>query len=191
MSDEYSSREITEAAQPQPIPQAIGAGEPAPRKIIPVDFGELDTTEDSNRGADLELMNPYDANVSLMVFIPMLGRDSDAVSEHVANNVNRKIRLQHQAQKRGKDGHIPSVQTAEQEQVELLAVAIIASGRPWYMLVQDEQEPKKLNKVDHIIWNGAPMEWNLSNVKKFLTERKFARRQADEFLNDLENFKRA
>ena len=148
-----------------------------------LDLAELDTREACNKPFHLELLKPV-TDQPLGVFIPVLGKDSDAVQEHVRTTVNTQIRKESFAQQRGKKPAPATVEQGESEQVELLSVAIFGSGEPWYVKDGDKITPG-------LPYRGQVLDWTVANIRTVLKEQAWIRRQVDEALGNLENFIKA
>ena len=137
-----------------------------------VNLADFDTVVASNRGAELELTNPYDGT-SLGVFIKMLGSNSTEWREHVDERRNKTMRAAFQAQRGGKKQDAPTAAELDREAVALLTRCTIG----W----RTGDEPV-VNLGDEVL------AFNHANVEKLYTSQIWVREQVDEFVGEIANF---
>lgn len=133
----------------------------------PIDLGSLDLTAASNKGFELELAHPV-SRKPLGVFITVLGKDSSAFRDHTREKVNERLRRNFEAQRKGKDQPIPTIDQSEKEAAELLA-AVTVSWR-------------------NVTVNGEALECTSANAKRLYLDHHWIREQVDEAVADLGNF---
>jgi hypothetical protein len=156
-----------------------------------VDLDDLNTTKACNSAYDLEITHPV-SKKPLGVFIPIVGRDGDAYREHLREQVDAKLIRDWDAGRKGKDPLPPSIERQEDELLDSLTVCIMASGKPWYTVVKDNNPDPTKRKPDetlsYIKMGGQKLDWNVPNIRRVLKEQLFIRRQVDTAVGDLELF---
>lgn len=104
--------------------------------------------------------------------IPLLGREAEAVQEFSRTRVNANLQKQSMGVD---DDEKPSIEASEARQIDLLAVAIFASGQPW----------------SNVGLDGKRLDYTLANIKLLLTREKWVRLQVDAAFGNLANFLKA
>ncbi len=131
------------------------------------DLTSLNTTKACNAGADVEIRHPV-TNVPLGMTIRVLGRDSDTFKEHTRDTLNARLRREAMAAKRGKDADLRTVETIEQENMDLLVVCTVG----W----------------NGVILDGKELPFDEINVRKVYKDYPWIYDQVNEAIGTLENF---
>lgn len=131
------------------------------------DLTSLNTTKACNAGADVEIRHPV-TNVPLGMTIRVLGRDSDTFKEHTRDTLNARLRREAMAAKRGKDADLRTVETIEQENMDLLVACTVG----WNGVVLD----------------GKELPFEEANIRKVYKDYPWIYDQVNEAIGTLENF---
>lgn len=139
------------------------------KEAPPIDLGTLNATTAGNKGYELELLHPV-SKKPLGIFITVLGKDSTAFREHTRDRVNERLRKNFEAQRKGKDQPVPTVEQGEKETAELLA-AVTVSWR-------------------NVTLDGEALDCTPANAKRLYLAPglSWIREQVDEAVADLGNF---
>lgn len=151
----------------------------------PIDIFDIDTTEASNKGAEIEIVHPV-TKKGMGVFISVLGKDSDVFREYMKENVDDRIRKEAMASRRNKQVDPQTSEDIERNSIEMLALCISESGKPWRS--ETKNEDKSVTSEDVIYMQGERLEFTPKNIIKVLTKSLPIRRQVDEAIGDLGNF---
>lgn len=142
----------------------------------PFDLGDLDTASASDKGARVEIVHPVTKD-GVGLFVTVLGKHSQVFRDIVKDRVDRRIKEEAQANKRGKEVPPKTADEAERQAIELLAACTLAwdsgEGEPYWTL------------------RGEKLSYNVPNAIKVYTEILWIREQIDEAIGDLENFIKA
>lgn len=137
-----------------------------PGETETVDLSALDTAKACNNAFELELVHPITGK-KLGQFISVIGKDSDAFQEEIANRVNQTLREQAFNARKGKDTAVKTVQDRERENIEMLVLCTTGF--------------RNVNL-------GGPLEFSIPNALKLYTDLKFVRDQVDAAIADISNF---
>lgn len=153
-------------------------------KVEMFDIDSLNTSEASNKGTEIQLVHPT-KQTPLPIFFKVLGKDSDVFRSHMKDKVNRRMRQENMAQKRGKSIDVMTAEETEQEAVELLALCTLG----WRTETWENGNPAKvLGSEDAIVSKGEKLTFSELNAAKVYIEQLWIRRQIDEAIGDIENF---
>lgn len=141
-------------------------------KMTTIDLATLDTTKACDQPFKLQLKHPI-SKVLVPAYVWIVGRDSTAVTEHMNDAANAQIRRAAEANRRGEDPEVKTMEKLISEAVDTLTVAIMAAEKPW----------------EGIGYNGQEVfPFTEANVRRMLTEQKWFRDQISIGMNTLENF---
>lgn len=142
-----------------------------------LDIGEIDTASASDAGADMELLHPISQEPT-GIFFTMLGKHGEVFRDTVRERVNKRVKQESLASRKGKPLEPRTAEEVEREAIELLAAMTIG----WHAGDKAEQV---------IPFLGEQLPFNTANALRVYRERLWVREQADAFIGDLENFIKA
>jgi hypothetical protein len=131
------------------------------------DLISLNTTKACNAGAEVEIRHPV-TNVPIGMQVRVLGRDSDTFKEHTRDTLNARLRREAMAAKRGKDADLRTVETIEQENMDLLVACTV----DW----------------SNVAIDGKELPFEEANVRRVYKEYPWIYDQVNEAIGTLENF---
>lgn len=132
-----------------------------------LDLSDLDTTKACDKGYKLELKHPI-TKIGLGQFITVVGRDSTAFQEAFNTARNKKLREEFNNSRRGVDQEPRSVESDENENIELLVASTLS--------------------FENITFEGNKLTFSQGNARLLYSKLKFVRRQVDEAIAELGNF---
>jgi hypothetical protein len=140
------------------------------------DLSSLDTSDASDKGARVELVHPTTAK-PLGMFVTVLGKHSQVFRDIIRDRVNRRVRDEANANRRGKQPELMTAEQVEHDAIELLVACTLGwdSGT---------DKPTWLYK-------GEELTFTVPNAIKIYTEMLWIREQVDNAIGDLENFIKA
>lgn len=133
-----------------------------------LDLASLNTTNACNKGAEVQLKNPFD-NTPLEMYITVLGSDSTEFKAFTRERTNIRLKKDALAQKRGKDAEIRTVEGIESENIDLLVTCMVG----WRGIVLDA----KVSKDD--------LPFNVPNAIKVLKENSWIYSQINDAVGDI------
>jgi len=146
------------------------------KKISAMNFDSLDTVEACEKPYEFELVHPS-TKEPLGVFVSVVGPESSAFKNRVFRQVNQERRRAFEMQRKGKDIQPKTLEEDEAESISL--VADLVTG--WRTVIDGKSEPV-------IFWGEEKLEFNDSNLVRWLTKFRWVRAQIDEAATDLGNF---
>lgn len=150
---------------------------------VGLDIASLDTVEASDKGARIELKHPTTGD-PLGVFITVLGKHSHTFRDIVRDRINKRVREEANAARRGKPATLKTAEVQEAEGVELLA----ACTTGWDTESKVEGEPGKVTSSPTMTFRGEQLPFNMANAIRVYSEILWVREQVDAAIGDLENF---
>lgn len=137
------------------------------------DLASLDTATASDKGARIAIVHPT-TKEPVGAYITVLGKHSSTFRELVRERINKRIKQESLASRRGKPLEPRTAEQVEQEALEMLVACTLG----W-----DSGEGK-----NYILFQGNKLEFNVQNALLVYTKILPIREQVDEAIGDLENF---
>lgn len=135
-------------------------------KPFVLDLASLDTVKACNEGAEIELTHPVTKR-PLGMFISIVGKDSDAFQEYVAQSSDDDKRRGFEAQRKNKT---PQPKYFAQQKADAIALLVACT-----------------TGFRNVNFNG-PLDFNEANATKLYTSLPWVREQVDAAIVDYENF---
>lgn len=143
---------------------------------VSLDLANLDTSAASEKGARIEIVHPL-SKEPLGIFITVLGKHSSTFRELVRDRINKRVKEESMASRRGKHLAPRTAEEIERDALEMLVACTIT----W-----DSGEGK-----NYITFEGQQLEFNAGNALTVYSKLIWLREQVDEAIGDLENFIKA
>ena len=131
------------------------------------DLANLNTTSACDKAEEIELKHPV-TNVPLGMFLSVIGKDSKEFREHTRRRINERLRRDAMATKRGKDPEVRTIESIEDENIELLVLCT----KGWRGMIM----------------NGDDLPFTRENLIKVFKEYTWIYDQANENIGALDNF---
>jgi hypothetical protein len=157
------------------------SGKPAVAAEV-IDLASLDTTKASDDGARIDILHPT-SGAKLGIFIRMLGKHSTIFREIVRERVNKRVRQEALANRRGKPLDPRTAEEVERDALELLCACTIGWGTE-----VKTGEGDAVKDEPWILFEGEQLPHNDANALRVYSKLLWMREQADTAIGDLENF---
>lgn len=159
------------------------AGKPVDTEF---DIGRLDTSTASDKGASIPIVHPV-TKEPVGINIHILGRHSSTFRELVRERINKRVKAEAMAARRGKPLEPKTAEEAEREAVEMLMAC--TTGWETEIFHIDEKGNRVIDKVVPTIKFGEQrLEFSPANAATVYTKILPIREQVDDAIGDLENF---
>jgi hypothetical protein len=165
--------------------EANKAAAPAVDTAEDFDLAALDTSEASDKGAEIEWKHPINGK-PLGIFVGVLGKHSQVFKEIVRDRANKRVQKEAFAARRNKHLDPRTAEQVEAEAIELL----VACTTHWFTVKRDDKG-NEISRVETIRFKGEDLAHNVPNATRVLTGLIWAREQTDAAIGDLENFIKA
>lgn len=152
--------------------------ENAPAKVEPeaeteIDLSSLDTATASEAGATIPILHPI-SKEPIGINITVLGKHSATFRELVRERINKRMKQESMASRRGKQLEPRTAEEVERDALEMLVACTLG----W-----NSGEGK-----NYITFKGNKLEFNPVNALTVYSGLIWLREQVDEAIGDLENF---
>lgn len=131
------------------------------------DLSKLNTKSACDKGVDVELHHPS-TNVPLGMFITIIGKDSQEFRDFTREKTNTRLRKDSDAQRRGKNPEIRTVEGIEAENIELL----VTCTKGWRGIEKD----------------GVELPFSVQNAIMIYKEYPWIYSQINDAIGDYDNF---
>ena len=150
-----------------------------------LDLATLDTTTASDKGARIPILHPI-SKEPIGIFINLLGKHSTTFRELVRERINKRIKQESLASKRGK---ILDPRTAEEVEAEALEM-LVACTVGWETEIYEGEGKERIVKETKptIFFAGEHLQFNPQNALLVYSKMLWLREQVDDAIGDLENF---
>lgn len=138
-----------------------------------VDLASLDTSTASDKGAKIPILHPV-SKEPVGINITILGKHSSTFRELVRDNINKRVKQESLAARRGKPLDPRTAEEIEREALEML----VACTMGW------DSGPDK----PYIVFEDKKLEFSAQNALLVYSKLIWLREQIDEAIGDLENF---
>jgi len=154
-------------------------------EIEMLDLASLDTIAASDAGARIEILHPVNKE-PIGIFITLLGKHSTTFRELVREKINKRVKAESMASKRGKTLDPRTAEEVEAEALEMLVACTLSWETEIY---EGEGKDKKVKEVKPtIFFDGQHLLFNHANGITVYSRMLWLREQIDDAIGDLENF---
>jgi hypothetical protein len=148
-------------------------GEAEVKTASELDLASLDTATASEKGAIIPIVHPT-TKEPIGINIKVLGKHSDTFRELVRDRINKRVKQESMAARRGKHLDPRTAEEIERDALEMLVACTLG----W-----DSGEGK-----DYIFFEGQQLKYSPQNALTVYSKLIWLREQVDEAIGDLENF---
>jgi hypothetical protein len=155
-----------------------------------IDLASLDTVAASDKGARIAILHPINKE-PIGIFIQLLGKHSTTFRELIRERINKRVKAESMAAKRGKNLDPRTAEEVEAEALEMLVACTLGWETEIYETTEKPGEkPQKVVKETKptIFIDGEHLPFNHQNGIKVYTRLLWLREQIDDAIGDLENF---
>ena len=166
-----------EIAEPKPKLEEVKAD------VKPeIDLESLDTAVAGDKGARVAIVHPVTKD-PIGIFITVLGKHSSTFRELVRERINKRVRTEALAARRGKPLDPRTAEEIEREALEMLVACTVGWETEIYNENGDVVEVKPT-----ILLGSQHVTFNIPNALNLYTRILWMREQVDDAIGDLENF---
>jgi hypothetical protein len=150
-----------------------------------IDLADLDSSTASDNGARIPILHPT-RKEPIGIHITILGKHSSIFRELVRDRINKRVKAESMAARRGKPLEPKTAEQVEQEALEML----VACTTGWDTEIKDKDGKVKETKPT-IRFREQDLQFNAQNALTIYSHILWIREQVDEAIGDLENFIKA
>jgi len=147
-----------------------------------IDLESLDTAVAGDKGARVPIVHPVTKD-PIGIFITVLGKHSSTFRELVRERINKRVRTEALAARRGKPLDPRTAEEIEREALEMLVACTVGWETEIYNENGDIVEVKPT-----ILLGSQHVTFSIPNALNLYTRILWMREQVDEAIGDLENF---
>src|SRR6476469_2358825 len=134
---------------------------------VEFDLATLDTATASDAGARIDIVHPV-TKTPLGLFVTVLGKHSNTFRELVRERINKRIKEESLAARRGKPLEPRSAEEVEREAIEMLIACTTGWGTDIYEGEGKERHVKETKPT--ILFSGERYEFNAQNAALIYTK---------------------
>lgn len=156
---------------------------------VEFDLAALDTSAASDAGVNIPIVHPI-TKEPVGINIKILGKHSTTFRELVRERINKRVKEESMAAKRGKQLDPKTAEEVEREALEMLVACTVDWETEVFHI--DDKGNRVIDEVKPtILFNGERYPFNAKNGLLIYSKMLVIREQVDEAIGDLENFIKA
>jgi len=153
---------------------------------VEFDLNSLDTVSGSDAGAKIAIVHPATKEpVGINIFV--LGKHSHAFRDLMRERINKRVKAESLAARRGKPLEPKTAEEAERDALEMLVACTTGWETEFFHV--DEKGQRIIDDTKPTIRLGEErLEFNAQNALRVYNNNLVIREQVDDAIGDLENF---